>query len=99
MTISKAAVEKALQGHKGVAKTVGAANVVTKQPALGTQPPAWGHRRCLVQQRTGCEGDHLVLHCGKLRELSLNERWKALEASGLCMFCLKHPADSERYDQ
>ncbi len=29
VTISKAAVEKAPQGHKGVAKTVGAANVVT----------------------------------------------------------------------
>ncbi len=79
---SKAAVEKAPQGHKGVAKTVGAANVVTQQPAWGTQPPAWGHRRCRVQQRTGCGGDHLVLHCGKLRELSLNERWKALRRAG-----------------
>ncbi len=32
-TSSKAAVEKAQQGHKGVAKTVGTANVVTQQPA------------------------------------------------------------------
>jgi hypothetical protein len=29
----------------------------------------------------------------------LSERRKALEASGLCMFCLKHPADSECFDQ
>jgi hypothetical protein len=99
VTIRKAAVEKALQGNKGVAKTVGATNVVTQQPAWGTQPTAWGHRKCRVQQRTGCGGDHLVLHCGKLRELSLNERRKALEASGLCMFCLRHPAEAECYDQ
>jgi hypothetical protein len=92
MTSSKAAVENAPQGQKGVAKTVGAANVVTQQPT-------WGRRKCRVQEQTGCEGDYLVLGCGKLRKLSLSERRRSLEASGLCMFCLRHPADAECFDQ
>ncbi len=92
MTNSKAAAEKAPQGQKGVAKTVGTANVVTQQPT-------WGHRKCRVQEQTGCEGDHLVLRCGKLRKLSLSERRRVLEASGLCMFCLRHPANAECFDQ
>jgi hypothetical protein len=99
VTSSKAAVEKAPQGHKGVAKTVGSANVVTQQPVWGTQQPTWGRRRCRVQEQTGCGGDHLVLQCGKLRGLSLNERRRALEASGLCMFRLRHPANTECFDQ
>jgi hypothetical protein len=40
MTSSKAAAEKAPQGQRGVAKIVGAANVVTQQPIWGTQQPA-----------------------------------------------------------
>ncbi len=92
MTSSKAVAEKAPQGQRGVTKTVGAANVVTQQPI-------WGHRKCRVQEQTGCEGDHLVLRCGKLRKLSLSERRRALEASGLCMFCLRHPTDAECFDQ
>jgi hypothetical protein len=78
-TGNKATGEKAAQGHKGAIKTVGAANMVTQQPS-------WGHRKCIVQEQTGCEGDHLVLQCGKLWNLSLCERRKVLEASGLCMF-------------
>jgi hypothetical protein len=38
-----------------------------------------------------------VLQCSRLRELSLNERRKVLEASGLCMYCLRHPAEQECY--
>ncbi len=49
--------------------------------------------------QTGCGGDHLVLQCGKLRKLSLSERRRALETSGLCMFYLRHPADTECFDQ
>jgi hypothetical protein len=85
---------------------MGDANVVTQQPterdqspAWGAQQPAWGRRRCRVQRQTGCGGDHLVLQCGRLRELSSNDLRKALEARGLCMFCLKHPADLECFDQ
>ncbi len=36
-----------------------------------------------------------MLQCSRLRELSLNGRRRALEASGLCMYCLKHPPDLE----
>jgi hypothetical protein len=39
MTSSKAVAEKAPQGQRGVAKTVGAANVVSQQPT-------WGRRKC-----------------------------------------------------
>jgi hypothetical protein len=92
MASNKATGEKVAQGQKGTVKTVGAANVVTQQPA-------WGHRKCRVQEQTGCEGDHLVLRCGKLRKLNLCERMKVLEASGLCMFCLRHPANAECFDQ
>ncbi len=56
-------------------------------------------KRCRVQQQTGCGGDHLALRCSRLRELSLNERRRALEASGLCMYCLRHPAKLECYGQ
>jgi hypothetical protein len=41
----------------------------------------------------------LVLRCGKLGELSPLDRKKALEASGLCMFCLRHPANAECFNQ
>ncbi len=102
VTSSKTAAEKVPQGPKGISKTVGAANVVTQQSPSGAQMPAqetsaWAGKRCRVQQRTGCGGDHLVLKCSRLRELSLSERRKVLEASGLCMYCLKHPAELECY--
>jgi hypothetical protein len=89
---NRAAGERAVQGQKGATKTVGAANVVTKQPARG-------QRKCRVQEQTGCEGDHLVLRCNKLWELGPCDLKKALEASGLCMFCLRHPANAECFDQ
>jgi hypothetical protein len=103
-TSSRATAEKVPQGHKGIGKTVGAANVVTQQPPDGAQSPAWeapawAGRRCRVRWQTGCEGDHLVLQCSRLRELSLNERRKVLEASGLCMYCLRHSAELECYGQ
>ncbi len=39
----------------------------------------------------------MALQCSRLWELSLNERRRALEASGLCMYCLRHPAKLECY--
>jgi hypothetical protein len=84
--------ERAAPGQKGPTKTVGTANVVTQQPA-------WRHKQCRVQEQTGCEGDHLVLRCSKLQELSICDRKKVLEASLLCMFCLRHPANAECFDQ
>jgi hypothetical protein len=102
VTSSKTTAEEVPQGHKGIGKTVGAAIVVTQQSPSGAQvpaweTPAWAGRRCQVQQQTGCEGDHLVLQCSRLRGLNLSERRKVLEASGLCMYCLRHPAELECY--
>jgi hypothetical protein len=101
-TTGKTAVEKAPQGHKGVSKTMGAANVVTQQPPHRAQSPAWeasawAGRRCRVQQQKGCDRNHLALQCTKLRELGLSERRKVSEESGLCMYCLKHAAELECY--
>jgi hypothetical protein len=84
--------ERPPSGTKGPTKAVGAANVVTQQPS-------WGQKKCRVQEQTGCEGDNLVLRCSKLRELSPLDRKKALEARRLCMFCLRHPANAECFDQ
>jgi hypothetical protein len=102
VTSSKTTAEKVPQGHKGIGKTVGAVNVVTQQsPSRAQVPawetPAWAGRRCRVRQQTGCEGDHLVLQYSRPRELSLSERRKVLEASRLCMYCLRHPAKQECY--
>jgi hypothetical protein len=41
----------------------------------------------------------VVLQCAKLLELSLEERRKVLEQSGLCMYCLKHAAELECFGQ
>ncbi len=52
-----------------------------------------------MQPRTGWDGNHVALQCAKLRKLSLSERRKALERSGLCMYCLKHATERECYGQ
>ncbi len=52
-----------------------------------------------MQLQTGCDGNHVVLHYAKLRKRSLSERRKALERSGLCMYCLKHAPELECYGQ
>jgi hypothetical protein len=38
-----------------------------------------------------------MLQCEKLMSMELAERREVLEKSGLCMFCLKHAAELERY--
>jgi hypothetical protein len=52
-----------------------------------------------MQPQTGCDGNHVALQCAKLQKLSLSERRKALERSGLCMYCLKPAAELECYGQ
>jgi hypothetical protein len=91
-TGNRATREKPTPSVKGPVKTVGAANMVTQQLP-------WGQKKCRVQEQTGCEGGHLVVQCSKLRELSPQDRKKALEASGLCMFCLRRSASAECFDQ
>jgi hypothetical protein len=80
--------EKPTLNVRGAAKAVGAANVVT-------QHLLWGHKKCKVPNLTGCGGNHPAAHCNKLRVLNLSDRRKALEVSGLCLFCLRHPASTD----
>jgi hypothetical protein len=83
-TTSKAAAEKVPQGHKGINKKIGAANVVTQQPPQRARSPAWEAsgwtwRKCQVQPQTGCDGNHVAIQCANLRKLSLSERREALD--------------------
>jgi hypothetical protein len=92
------------QGHKGANKTTGVANVVNQQPPLRTRSPTWETsnwtwRKCRVQPQTGCDRNHVALQCTRLQKLSLDERRRVLERSGLCMYCLKHAAELECYGQ
>jgi hypothetical protein len=101
---SKAAADKAPQGHKGTNKTTGIVNVVNQQPPHRARSPTWETlnwtwRKFRVQPQMGCDGNHVALQCTRLRKLSLSERRKALERSGLCMYCLKHAAELECYGQ
>jgi hypothetical protein len=50
-----------------------------------------------VQPQIGCDGNHVVIQCTRLRKLDLNERRGVLEESGLCMYCLRHAAELECY--
>ncbi len=86
----RAAGEKPAPNTRGLARTVGAANVVIQQLP-------WGHKKCKVQEQTGCGGNRMAIRCGRLRELSPQSRRKALEASRLCLFCLRHPASADCY--
>jgi hypothetical protein len=64
-----------------------------------TQQLPWGYKKCKVQELTGCEGNHPAARCSKIRELNPRDIKKALEVSGQCLFCLRHPASAECYDQ
>jgi hypothetical protein len=101
---AKAATEKAPQGHKGTNKMTGIVNVVNQQPPHRALSPTWEAsnwtwRKCRAQAQIGCDGNHVVLQCARLRKLGLSERRWVLERSGLCMYCLKHAAELECYSQ
>ncbi len=69
---------------------MGAVNVVAHHLSSG-------FRRCRVQDFTGCSGSHLASYCSKLRGLSLDIKRRALAASRLCLFCLRHPVNIDCY--
>jgi hypothetical protein len=103
-TVSKMAADKAPQGHKGANKTTGVMNVVNQQlPPQDTLTDLGDLKLDLeevrVQPQTGCDGNHVALQCTRLQKLSLDERRRVLERSGLCMYCLKHAAELECYGQ
>lgn len=71
-------------------RLAGAANIVTYQLSLG-------NRRCKIQEFTGYSGNHAAAFGNKLRGLGPEAKHRVLTASGLCLFCLRHPASTECY--
>jgi hypothetical protein len=85
---------------KGALKITGAVNVVEQGISSRSHSPSWDvsfGRKCRARNLIGCDGDHLMLQCRKMKGLGLSERREVLEKSGLCMFCLKHAAELECY--
>jgi hypothetical protein len=93
-------LDKASGGGKGVMRLTGAVNMIERGEVSRSPSPQWSlsfRRKCRARNLIGCDGNHVMLQCDKLLGLGLAERRKALEKSGLCMFCLKHSADLECY--
>jgi hypothetical protein len=83
-------------------KITGAVNVVEQEAPSRPYSPSWDvsfGRRCRARNLIGCDGDHVLLRCGKLMNMRAGERREVLEKSGLCLFCLKHATELECYAQ
>ncbi len=96
-TASKAAAEKASQGHKGTNKATGVVNVVNQQPSHRARSPTWETsnwtwRKCRVQPQTGYDGSHMALQCTRLRKLSL-----LLVLADFCPRCLARPPHAYKF--
>ncbi len=94
------APDKAPGSGRGVMRVTGAVNVIEQGDSPRSPSPLWDlsfGRKCRARNLIGCNGDHVMLQCGKLMSLGLAERREVLEKSGLCMFCLKHAAELECY--
>ncbi len=93
-------LDRAAPAGKGTLKITGAVNVVEQKAPSRSHSPSWDvsfGRKCRARNLIGCDGDHVMLQCGKLMSLGLGERREVLEKSGLCTFCLKHAAELECY--
>ncbi len=73
-------------------KVIGVANVVTTK----LTPE---ERKCKFREYTGCAEGHVAASCIRLRDLDSEARQKALDESGLCTFCLRHPTGTECFGQ
>jgi hypothetical protein len=85
---------------KETLKITGAVNVVEQGASSKSHSPSWDvsfGRKCRARNLIRCDGDHVMLQCGKLMSLGQSERKEVLEKSGLCTFCLKHAAELECY--
>jgi hypothetical protein len=74
-------------------RITGAVNVVEQEVPSRPYSPSWDvsfGRRCRARNLNGCDGDHVLLRCDKLMNMTAGERREVLEKSGLCLFCLKH---------
>jgi hypothetical protein len=83
-----------------VLKVTGAVNVIEQEGPSRSHSPSWDvsiGRKCRARNLVGCDGDHILLQCGKLLSIEPSERREILEMSGLCLFCLKHAAELECY--
>ncbi len=85
---------------QGTLRLAGAVNVIEQgggsRPASSQWDLSFG-RKCRARNAVGCDGNHVMIQCGKLLALKLAERRDVLEKSGLCMFCLKHSAELDCY--
>jgi hypothetical protein len=98
--LGKGTMDKTSHTNKGAPKVSGAVNVVGQQSPPRLHSPSWdvsSGRRCRARFLVGCDGDHVLLQCAKLPELSLDERKEVLKQSELCLYCLKHAAEMECY--
>jgi hypothetical protein len=98
----KGTMIKTAPANRGVPKMSGAVNVIGQQSPPRLHSPSWdvsSGRKCRAWYLVGCDGDHVLLQCAKLLELSLSERKEVLKRSGLCLYCLKHAAEVECYGQ
>ncbi len=96
------AQDKVVPSSKRTLKVTGAVNVVEQRAPLRPPSPTWDvsfGRKCRARNLIGCDGEHVLLQCGKLLGMKLSERKEILEKSGLCLFCLKHAAYLECYGQ
>ncbi len=94
------ATDKAGGGEKGAMKLTGAVNTIEREEKPRSPSPHWDlsyRKRCRARNLIGCDGNHLILQCEKLRGMKLAERREVVERSGLCTFCLRHVVELECY--
>ncbi len=92
--------DKAGGGERGAMKLTGAVNTIEGEEVSRPPSPQWDlsfRKRCRARNLIGCDGNHLILQCEKLRGMKLAERREVVERSGLCTFCLRHAAELECY--
>ncbi len=81
-------------------KLTGAVNAIEGEEKPRSPSPHWDlsyRKRCRARNLIGCDGNHLILQCEKLRGMKLAERREVVERSGLCTFCLRHAVELECY--
>jgi hypothetical protein len=93
-------MDKTSHANRRVSKVSGAVHVVGQQSPSRSHLPSWdvsSGRGCRAGFLVGCDGDHVLLQCAKMLELSLDERKEVSKQSGLCLYYLKHAAELECY--
>jgi hypothetical protein len=92
--------DRAAPPSRGALKVTGAVTVIEQRAPSRSHSSSWDvsiGRKCRAWNLIGCNGDHVLLQCGKLLSMEPGERKEILEMSRLCLFCLKHAAELECY--